>query len=204
MSISHRHTLFALSAIAFGLHGLASAQTAQSAVTTNVTLPETTVRATAEQELKQALGVSVITQEELSERPPANDLSELVRTMPGVNLTGNSASGQFGNSRQIDLRGMGPENTMIMIDGKPVQSRNASKMGRTGERDTRGDSNWVPVEAIESIEVIRGPAAARYGSGAAGGGASGATGAAASAGAGASTLSWASGGRSSQGGTLLP
>ena len=68
MSISHRHTLFALSAIAFGVHGLASAQTAQSAVTTNVTLPETTVRATAEQELKQALGVSVITQEELSER----------------------------------------------------------------------------------------------------------------------------------------
>ena len=169
MSISHRHTLFALSAIAFGVHGLASAQTSQSAVTTNATLPETTVRATAEQELKQALGVSVITQEELSERPPANDLSELVRTMPGVNLTGNSASGQFGNSRQIDLRGMGPENTMIMIDGKPVQSRNASKMGRTGERDTRGDSNWVPVEAIESIEVIRGPAAARYGSGAAGG-----------------------------------
>jgi outer membrane receptor for ferrienterochelin and colicin len=38
-----------------------------------------------------------------------------------------------------------------------------------GERDTRGDSNWVPAEAIESIEVLRGPAAARYGLGAAGG-----------------------------------
>ncbi|MDR0633433.1 MAG: FepA family TonB-dependent siderophore receptor, partial [Azoarcus sp.] len=33
----------------------------------------------------------------------------------------------------------------------------------------RGDSNWVPAEAVERIEVIRGPAAARYGSGAAGG-----------------------------------
>jgi ferric enterobactin receptor len=29
--------------------------------------------------------------------------------MPGVNLTGNSATGQRGNNRQIDIRGMGPE-----------------------------------------------------------------------------------------------
>ena len=42
--------------------------------------------------------------------------------MPGVNLTGNSTSGQRGNNRQIDIRGMGPENTLILIDGKPVSS----------------------------------------------------------------------------------
>ena len=163
MSSSLHFRLFALSAIAMAAH-----MTAAHAATDTV-LGETTVRATAEEELKQALGVSVITQEELTERAPANDISELVRTMPGVNLTGNSASGQYGNNRQIDLRGMGPENTLILIDGKPVQSRNGAKMGRSGERDTRGDSNWVPVEAIERIEVIRGPAAARYGSGASGG-----------------------------------
>ncbi len=64
---------------------------------------------------------------------------------------------------------MGPENTLILIDGKPVLSRTSVRMGRGGERDTRGDSNWVPAELIERIEVIRGPAAARYGSGAAGG-----------------------------------
>lgn len=155
--------LFTLSAVALAAHSYVSAQ-----ITDNV-LSETRVTATAEEALKQALGVSIITQEELIERAPANDIAELVRTMPGVNLTGNSASGQYGNNRQIDIRGMGPENTLILIDGKPVQSRNGAKMGRSGERDTRGDSNWVPVEAIEMIEVIRGPAAARYGSGAAGG-----------------------------------
>ncbi len=155
--------LFVLSAVAFTAHSMMTVQANENVLT------ETTVRSTAEEELKQSLGVSVITQEEITERPPANDISELVRTMPGVNLTGNSASGQYGNNRQIDLRGMGPENTLILIDGKPVQSRNGAKMGRSGERDTRGDSNWVPVEAIERIEVIRGPAAARYGSGAAGG-----------------------------------
>ena len=132
-------------------------------------MSEVQVLGTAEEELKQAPGVSVITQEDLEKRPPANDLSELIRTMPGVNLTGNSSSGQYGNNRQIDLRGMGPENTLILIDGIPVSSRNSTRMGRSGERNTRGDSNWVPAEAIERIEVLRGPAAARYGSGAAGG-----------------------------------
>ena len=64
---------------------------------------------------------------------------------------------------------MGPENTLILIDGKPVTSRNSVRYGWRGERDTRGDSNWVPADAIESIEVIRGPAAARMGNGAMGG-----------------------------------
>ncbi|MFS4439445.1 FepA family TonB-dependent siderophore receptor [Paracoccaceae bacterium GXU_MW_L88] len=124
---------------------------------------------TAEEQIKQALGVSQITEEDIEDAPITNDIAEIVRKQPGVNLTGATASGQRGNQRQIDIRGMGPENTLILIDGKPVLSRNAVKMSRGGERDTRGDSNWVPPELIERIEVIRGPAAARYGSGASGG-----------------------------------
>lgn len=127
------------------------------------------VKVTAEEELKQAPGVSTISKEDIEKRPPVNDLSEIVRRMPGANLTGNSSSGYRGNNRQIDLRGMGPENTLILIDGKPVESRNSVRYARAGDRDTRGDSNWVPASEVESVEVIRGPAAARYGSGAAGG-----------------------------------
>jgi ferric enterobactin receptor len=127
------------------------------------------VYVTAEKQVKQSLGVSKLDNKDIEHKPPVNDISELVRTMPGVNLTGNTASGQHGNKRQIDIRGMGPENTLIMIDGRPVTSRNSARMSWRGERDTIGDSNWVPVAEIKSIEVIRGPAAARYGSGAAGG-----------------------------------
>lgn len=124
---------------------------------------------TAEDQIKQALGASTISAEDLAKTPVVNDLAEIIRKMPGVNLSGTSPSGQRGNQRQIDIRGMGPENVLILIDGKPVLSRTSVKMGRSGERDTRGDSNWVPAELVERIEVLRGPAAARYGSGAAGG-----------------------------------
>ena len=130
---------------------------------------EETMVVTAEVQNLQAPGVSTITADEIRKRPPARDVSEIIRTMPGVNLTGNSTSGQRGNNRQIDIRGMGPENTLILIDGKPVTSRNSIRLGWRGERDTRGDTNWVPPEMIERIDVIRGPAAARYGNGAAGG-----------------------------------
>ena len=128
-----------------------------------------TVYVTAEKQLQQSLGVSRISKDDIDKRPAANDISEFVRTMPGVNLTGNTATGQRGNKRQIDLRGMGPENTLILIDGKPVNSRQSERISMRGERNTRGDSNWVPAEEIESITVLRGPAATRYGSGAMGG-----------------------------------
>lgn len=134
-----------------------------------VTMPTVHVLGTAEDMARQALGSSTITKGDLERRPPANDLAEILRTQPGVNFTGSGSSGTYGNQRQIDLRGMGPENTLILIDGKPVGSRSGAMMRRSGERDTHGDTNWVPVDAIERIEIIRGPAAARYGSGAAGG-----------------------------------
>lgn len=151
------------------LVGISGAASAVDDVSIEKDTEADTILVTAKQQTLQALGVSVINAEAIKERPPARDISELIRTMPGVNLTGNSTSGQRGNNRQIDIRGMGPENTLILVDGLPVSSRNSVRLGWRGERDTRGDTGWVPPEMIERIEVIRGPAAARYGNGAAGG-----------------------------------
>jgi len=152
-----------------GIYGVALPVFAEETAKAKTADAEETMVVTAAQQNLQAPGVSTITADEIRKRPPARDISEIIRTMPGVNLTGNSTSGQRGNNRQIDIRGMGPENTLILIDGKPVTSRNSIRLGWRGERDTRGDTSWVPPEMIERIDVIRGPAAARYGNGAAGG-----------------------------------
>ncbi|KRU21822.1 FepA family TonB-dependent siderophore receptor [Psychrobacter piscatorii] len=140
----------------------------EQAALPSTTLDTIVVRA-ARDELVQAPGLSVIGEEAIEKASLSNDISEIVRKMPGVNLSGSSTSGQRGNQRQIDLRGMGPNNTLILIDGRPVTSRNAVRPGRGSEQDTRGDSQWVPPSAIDRIEVLRGPAAARYGSGSMGG-----------------------------------
>ncbi|EBR6276701.1 TonB-dependent siderophore receptor [Salmonella enterica] len=164
MGMKVNKILWSITAVLVGLNS--SLSVAKSSDDSSETM---VVESTAEQLLKQQPGVSIITREDIEKNPPVNDLSEIIRKMPGVNLTGNSASGTRGNNRQIDIRGMGPENTLVLIDGVPVTSRNSVRYSWRGERDTRGDTNWVPPEQVERIEVIRGPAAARYGSGAAGG-----------------------------------
>ena len=98
-----RKSLWLLSGLAFAV--AAQANDSNSKV---YELGDAVVLGTAEETLKQAPGVSIITAEDLAKRPVNNDLSEVIRTMPGVNLTGNSTSGQRGNNRQIDIRGMGP------------------------------------------------------------------------------------------------
>ncbi len=73
------------------------------------------VESTAEQVLKLNTGVSIITVTIFKRILPLTILPILFfRKMPRY-LTGNSASTR-GNNRQIDIRGMGPKNTQVVLD----------------------------------------------------------------------------------------
>ncbi len=113
-----------------------------------------------EQTTKEApASITVITAEELVKKS-YRDVTDALKDVPGVVITGG------GSSSDISIRGMGSAYTLIMVDGKKVDSR-----GTRPNSDGSGiEQGWLPpVEAIQRIEVVRGPMSGLYGSDAMGG-----------------------------------
>lgn len=101
--------------------------------------------------------ITVIERGEL-ERRGAEDLADALRGSPGIQLGGVGMT-----RRGISIRGMPSEHTLVLIDGKRVNSASDA----VAHADF--DLGWVPIEAIERVEVIRGPMSSLYGSEALGG-----------------------------------
>lgn len=101
--------------------------------------------------------VSVITRDELALRP-VQDLEDALRGTAGLQFTGTGMT-----RRGVSIRGMGSEHTLVLIDGQRI----GNAAGAVAHADF--DLGWVPVEAIERIEVVRGPMSSLYGSEALGG-----------------------------------
>lgn len=103
--------------------------------------------------------ITVITRETL-EKGAYRDLTDALRDVPGVVMTQSD-----NNTSDITIRGMGPTYTLILVDGRRMSTRETQTNGSTGT-----DQSWVPpLEAIERIEVVRGPMSSLYGSDAMGG-----------------------------------
>lgn len=103
--------------------------------------------------------ISVITKEDIA-KVPASSVTDLLKSVEGVSITGSSP-----NDTDIVIRGMPGEYTLILVDGKRQNTRETMNRGTGGVQ-----SNMIPpLEAIERIEVVRGPMSAVYGSEAMGG-----------------------------------
>lgn len=114
------------------------------------------------QQIKEALAsISVINGEELT-KDSFTSLHSIAQKVPGVNVVG----GEDGAASGISIRGMESSQTLVLIDGKRVNSSSANPKGGAGDMN----SNFIPpAEAIERIEIIRGPMSSLYGSDAVGG-----------------------------------
>ena len=113
-----------------------------------------------EQQIKEApASISVISREQL-ESQPFVDLADAVRQIEGVSITGADP-----NDKDVSIRGMSGEYTLILVDGKRQNTR------ETMNRSTGGVQSSLipPLAAIERVEVIRGPMSSLYGSDAMGG-----------------------------------
>ena len=113
-----------------------------------------------EQQVKDAPAmISVITREDL-ERLPYREITDALLEIPGVTVSPGE-----GNSRDISIRGMSPQYTLILVDGRRLSSRES----RTNGGSISEGGMLPPLEAIERVEVVRGPMSSLYGSDAMGG-----------------------------------
>lgn len=102
--------------------------------------------------------VTVVTGETLRSRP-ARDVLDAIRDTPGLNIR---AVGSLGR-RVVNIRGMESRHTLVLVDGERIAATDQV----FGLSDLQ--FGWIPLEAIERVEIVRGPLSSLYGSDALGG-----------------------------------
>ncbi len=125
-----------------------------------VKLKQIVVTATGfEQNITDApASITVVPGEEL-EKGVYRDLTDALKDVQGVAVTGPAAE------KDIFIRGLPGSYTLLLVDGKRQSTRDARTNGNSGFEQ----SFLPPANAIERIEVIRGPMSSLYGSDAMGG-----------------------------------
>jgi vitamin B12 transporter len=106
--------------------------------------------------LDQSLAaVSIISREDI-ELSAAEDLFDLLRLQPGVDIV---RTGGAGTQTSVFLRGSNSNHVLVLIDGVRVSSANT------------GAYAWeqLPLSQLERVEIVRGPRGSLYGSDAIGG-----------------------------------
>ncbi|MCO4292450.1 TonB-dependent receptor [Solitalea sp. MAHUQ-68] len=84
---------------------------------------------------------------------------------PSFNANKQSGSDGADHIEPATLRGMGPDQTLVLINGKRRhQSSLVNLYGTRGRGNTGTDMNAIPSASIERIEILRDGASAQYGS----------------------------------------
>ena len=90
---------------------------------------------------------------------PAEDLVDLIAATPGITFNGIGIGGR----RTFSIRGMTDSQTLVLVDGRRQIDTNEN----IGYSDF--GHNWIPLDAIERIEIVRGPLSSLWGADALGG-----------------------------------
>lgn len=107
---------------------------------------------------------SIVSSEEIA-RLGATNISQMLNQIPAfkasLNPASNGARTQRAGAAMADLRGLGPERTLVLIDGMRVVPLAPSNL--TGI-SVSPDMNQVPTLMVERVDVVTGGAAAQWGS----------------------------------------
>jgi iron complex outermembrane recepter protein len=109
--------------------------------------------------------IDVITSEQIQEAGGI-ETNQVLRTVaPSYNASHQMIADGTDHVIPASLRGLGPDQTLVLLNGKRRHSSALVNVNGTFGRGTVGvDLNAIPTAAIEWIEVLRDGAAANYGS----------------------------------------
>lgn len=113
-----------------------------------------------------AVPVDVIDIAEVSTQSGRIEINELLQyAAPSFNANKQSGSDGADHIDPATLRGLGPDQTLVLINGKRRhQSSLINIFGTRGRGNTGTDLNAIPAASIKRIEILRDGAAAQYGS----------------------------------------
>ncbi|OON59945.1 TonB-dependent receptor [Massilia sp. KIM] len=140
----------------------ATAQQADEGVAQVVVLGSRTQAKTA---LDTAVPVGLINSKDL-QSAGSLELGKILQDLdPSFNFTTTFISDGTDIIRPATLRGLGPDQLLVLINGKRRHQQALVNVQQTIGRGSAGtDINAIPLSAIQSIEVLRDGAAAQYGS----------------------------------------
>ncbi len=120
---------------------------------------------TARTALETPVPVDVISAVEI-QRVGQLETNQILRTLaPSYNASHQTISDGTDHVNPASLRGLGPDQTLVLINGKRRHSSSLVNVNGTFGRGTVGiDLNAIPPAAIERIEILRDGASAQYGS----------------------------------------
>ncbi len=110
--------------------------------------------------------VDIIDIQSVTSRTGQLDLNQLLQfAAPSFNSNRQTGSDGADHVDPASLRGLGPDQTLVLVNGKRRhQSSLVNLFGTRGRGNTGTDLNAIPAAAIERIEILRDGAAAQYGS----------------------------------------
>lgn len=114
--------------------------------------------------------IDVITSEQLQHLGTTEFASALARLVPSISFPQPVTISGAEVVRPVTLRGLSPDQVLVLVDGKRRHTGALLNMGGAiGRGSNPTDLNAIPISAIARIEVLRDGASARYGSDAIGG-----------------------------------
>jgi iron complex outermembrane receptor protein len=112
------------------------------------------------------VAIDIIDIREVTNTSGQLDINQVLQyVVPSFNSTKQSGADGADHIDPATLRGLGPDQTLVLLNGKRRhQSSLVNIFGSRGRGNTGTDLNTIPAAAIERIEILRDGASAQYGS----------------------------------------